>query len=80
MGFEIFWQFYNISKEYFYNIFKKFRCCVEGIIFNICHTGRTSIKPECISGLHEFRRTLALRGSRKIYRSKTREKMVENCD
>ena len=26
--FEIFWEFYNISKEYFYNIFYIFPCCV----------------------------------------------------
>ena len=24
IGFEIFWQFYNIFKEYFYNIFSKY--------------------------------------------------------
>ena len=28
IGFEIFWQSYNISKEYFYNIFQIFWCCL----------------------------------------------------
>ena len=28
--FEIFWQSYNIFKEYFYNVLLIFRCCVGG--------------------------------------------------